>query len=58
MGWDMGLISFVNNEPFINKIKANAQLKNWEGDRIQQFPENDVERTNTHMKKVLDLTLN
>ena len=45
------LISFVNNEPFINKIKVNTQLKSWDQDRIRRFTENEIQRTDRHMKR-------
>lgn len=56
-GWDTGLISFINNEPFINKIKTNSQQKNWSQNRIRRFTGEKTQKTDTHMK-ILDLTHN
>lgn len=46
-----GLVSFVNNEPFISKIRANTQLKNWDQDRIRQFTGNEILRTDTQTRR-------
>ena len=56
-GQGPGLISFINNESFINKVKTNSQQEKWGQNSVRKLTEKEIQVTGGRVK-ILDLTHN